>query len=73
MSAIWRKVHDASGADLVINQEQIVAFNKGENGEAILMMADENHGLPDVQLEDLLSLWGIETGTKPGQKSRISG
>lgn len=73
MSAIWRKVHDASGADLVINQEQIVAFNKGENGEAILMMADGSHVLPDVQLEDLLSLWGIETGTKPGQKSRISG
>ena len=32
------------------------------------MMADGNHVLPDVQLEDLLSLWGIETGTKPGQK-----
>ena len=73
MSAIWRKVHDASGADLVINQEQIVAFDKGENGEAILMMADGTHVLPDMQLEELLLLWGIETGTKPGQKSRISG
>ena len=73
MSAIWRKVHDESGADLVINQEQIVAFNKGENGEAVLMMSDGSHVLPDVQLEDLLSLWGIETGTKPGQKSGISG
>jgi len=73
MSAIWRKVHDKSGADLVINQEQIVAFNKGEKGEAVLMMADGNHVLPGVQLEALLSLWGIETGTKPGQKSGISG
>lgn len=73
MSAIWRKVHDASGADLVINQEQIVAFNKGENGEAVLMMADGNQVLTDVQLEVLLLRWGIETGTEPGQKSRISG
>ena len=73
MSAIWRKVHDKSGADLVINQEQIVAFSKGENGEAVLMMADGSHVLPDVKLEDLLLLWGIETGTKAGQKSRISG
>ncbi len=73
MSAIWRKVHDESGAELVINQEQIVAFRKGENGKAVLMMADGNLVLSDVQLEKLLSLWGIETGTKPGQKSGISG
>lgn len=73
MSTIWRKVHDKSGADLVINQEQIVAFSKGENGEAVLMMADGNHVLPGVKLEDLLLLWDIETGTKSGQKSRISG
>lgn len=73
MSTIWRKVHDKSGADLVINQEQIVAFREGENGEAVLMMADGNQVLPDVKLEELLSLWGVETGTKTGQKSRISG